>query len=47
MLDKKTRLVIKIIKNSKTEIIVKIKTARNLEQAGIDGSWFGLENQEL
>lgn len=47
MLDRKTGLIIKITKNSKIEIIAEIQTARNPEQAGIDGSRFGPGNQEL
>ena len=46
MLDKEMTLTNKIIKNGKFEINVEIEKAINLEQAGIDGSRFGLGNQE-
>ena len=47
MLDKETTLINKITKYDKFEINAEIEKAINHEQAGIDGSQFGLENQEL
>ena len=47
MLDKETMLINKITKKGKIEINIEIKKAINLEQVGLDGSWFELGKQEL
>ena len=47
MTDKETTQNNKFIINGKIEIITEIEIARNSEQARIDGSQFGLGNQEL